>query len=289
VDTALYFPYIRVPESAWFTQVLLYWDDCASIVPENVQADDTEIGPYMSALIRAGLMKQMSPLEAISEGDVPFFELLETYVPPAESEPLRWTRMNFEKVNSNIFEALQSRGLARAIPGDYSWGAVEDGTANLYMAYLVGSVCRQNPGFYPVTDTKQALAALGPTTGSMATRLQELRYAAVTQALPVPSRPIPPMELASFKEEHGEQLRRLRLFLNGQLADLAEIDDTDILEAKIGWVLQSIRDDVARLHEQMTRRSWPRIVMVGVGGILASALSLALIIHADWLPAWVAR
>lgn len=29
----LYFPYISVPESAWFTRVLLYWDEVGSIVP----------------------------------------------------------------------------------------------------------------------------------------------------------------------------------------------------------------------------------------------------------------
>jgi hypothetical protein len=33
VDTALYFPYMKAPEDAWFTQILLYWDDAATIVP----------------------------------------------------------------------------------------------------------------------------------------------------------------------------------------------------------------------------------------------------------------
>ncbi|GAA4707227.1 hypothetical protein GCM10025781_27320 [Kocuria gwangalliensis] len=33
LETALYFPHIRVPKAAWFTQVLLYWEDVASIIP----------------------------------------------------------------------------------------------------------------------------------------------------------------------------------------------------------------------------------------------------------------
>lgn len=30
---ALYYPYIKVPESDWFTRVLLYWDVVGAIVP----------------------------------------------------------------------------------------------------------------------------------------------------------------------------------------------------------------------------------------------------------------
>ena len=26
METALYFPYIRVPETSWFTQILLYYE-----------------------------------------------------------------------------------------------------------------------------------------------------------------------------------------------------------------------------------------------------------------------
>jgi hypothetical protein len=29
----LYFPFIRVPESTWLTQMLLHWDQVCSIVP----------------------------------------------------------------------------------------------------------------------------------------------------------------------------------------------------------------------------------------------------------------
>jgi len=38
-NSVIYFPYIRVPESPWLTQMLLYWDQLSSIVPYDFIAD----------------------------------------------------------------------------------------------------------------------------------------------------------------------------------------------------------------------------------------------------------
>src|SRR5262249_48314870 len=37
MDRVLYFPYINVPRSEWFTRVLLYWDSIGCILPEESQ------------------------------------------------------------------------------------------------------------------------------------------------------------------------------------------------------------------------------------------------------------
>lgn len=29
----LYFPYINVPDTAWFSRMLLYWDEVGAIIP----------------------------------------------------------------------------------------------------------------------------------------------------------------------------------------------------------------------------------------------------------------
>ena len=44
METALYFPYIRVPETPWFSQVLLYWDAAAAIVPGGMQDYEAQLG-----------------------------------------------------------------------------------------------------------------------------------------------------------------------------------------------------------------------------------------------------
>jgi len=50
METALYFPYIRIPENAWFSQILLYWDRAATIVPREIQDDSGIVGRYMREL-----------------------------------------------------------------------------------------------------------------------------------------------------------------------------------------------------------------------------------------------
>jgi hypothetical protein len=50
VQNVIYFPYIRVPESEWFTRVLLYWKQVASIVPyEYIKS--SKLSKFMDALI----------------------------------------------------------------------------------------------------------------------------------------------------------------------------------------------------------------------------------------------
>jgi Family of unknown function (DUF6236) len=148
---------------------------------------------------------------------------------------------------------------------------VEKSTADLYMDYLVGSICRIK-GFWPVTDSSQTLADLAKPVDNTSSRLAELRYTTIMDALPVPSQPVPPMELARFKERHRDELRRLRIHLNGKLADLVTIDDEHLRRVKEESILQEIRDDVARLTEQMSKQRWPAIMFTGVAGVVAGGL-----------------
>jgi hypothetical protein len=295
METALYFPYIRVPETVWFTRILLYWDAAASIVPRHMRDYETEIGSNMKNLIKAGLVNPIPPgsgsAKATREYDERFLALLDAQeVTPIFTQnlqsnrremmlhPERWSRLHQEKGSFRLFKKLEDRGLA--VPrevGDYSeWWAVENRTAELYMPYLVGSICRQNRGLYPVTDSSDNIRSLtAPATADMATRLRELRYVAIREALPAPSRPVSVTELRSFRDSHGEELRRLRRYLNSNLVYLAEIDDDRDRHEMTQDVLQGIRDDVAVLTEQMKKRRWPKITLIGVGGLVGSALATA--------------
>jgi hypothetical protein len=277
MDTALYFPYIRVPETSWFTQVLLYWDRAASIVPYRMWGDENELGPYMSQLIKAGLV------QAIPAGEVPLREYLFDSIflddlpdPAYPTDTWRWTRLYSEKGSEYLFDTLMGRGLARPSHGD--WYEVEERTAGLYVAYLAGSFCGINHDMFPVTDKSEILAGLTQPIDNTASRLAEWRYATITQALPMPSHTVPPLELARFKEHYGDELRRLRTYLNGKLIDLATTDDEYALQVKKERILQEIRDDVARLTEQMSRRRWPRTILVGVGGVVAAGLTTGAVI-----------
>lgn len=61
VETALYFPHIRVPETSWFAQILLYWDQAAAIVPYSVSTDESTVGRYIIELAQARLVEFVYP------------------------------------------------------------------------------------------------------------------------------------------------------------------------------------------------------------------------------------
>src|SRR4051794_27082883 len=58
---ALFFPYIRMPDDAWTRKVLLYWDEVAAIIPEQVADDSDALDPFTSALLRQGIIRRRRP------------------------------------------------------------------------------------------------------------------------------------------------------------------------------------------------------------------------------------
>jgi hypothetical protein len=275
VDTALYFPYINVPEESWFTQILLYWDHAASIVPDTLIQNREELGPYTVELMDEGLVHSVAPrdvlrnMDAFSEG---FVELLATHRPPA-GIGIGAQLLHEEKMNRRVYQAMQERGVAQPLSDSGGWWMVEPTTAALYMGYLTGAMCGARRDLFPVTNSSEMVAFLAPPAPDMATRLQSLRYEVLSQALPAPSRPISAVQIKDFKEGHGDDLRRLRRFLSGQLAVIAEIEDPYLREARKDGIFQEIEDQVARLREQMSRRDWPRIIAVGIAGVAAAAIA----------------
>ena len=290
VETALYFPYMRVPETSWFTQVLLYWDGAAAIVPVSMNDREAQLGEYMKELVAARLAYLIPPNRGFrndtSEFDSRFLNMLGSLEIPdarrnytqARIDNWRWTRLHSEEATPGLFSELHYRGLAnhQGYNQDHTaeWWAVEPEVASLYMAYLVGSICRADDRLFPVTDSRSSLSNLiTPNKDTVTSRFRALRYTTITQALPVPSRLIPVAELASFKERYGDQLHRLQRHLNGQIVDLAVIEDDSLRSAKAESVIQEIQDDVAVLTEHMLKRRWPKVVLAGVGGLVASALA----------------
>jgi hypothetical protein len=301
METALYFPLMRVPETPWFTQVLLYWDKAATIDPRPFSSREWPLygpqwlPPYTYELVRAGLVQPLEPYKYIGADqgafDEDFLMLLEEQQQKRPSkfkrgsaarifgfEPLSTARIHRGKGSRHLFHELQNLGLAR--PATASWWEVEKLTANLYMAFLAGSICRENEGFFPVTDKVDALSGLSQPDDGMRSQFLALRYMAISQALPIPSEPVSASELASFKDRYGDRLHRLRCYLDEKLVDLAVIEDDFLRSVKMESVLQEIRDDVAVLTEQMSKRRWPRVVLVGIGGVLASALTVGTAIAA---------
>jgi hypothetical protein len=292
MDTALYFPYLRVPQTPWFTQVLLYWDKAASIVPQTLLNQPDDLDPYMRELADNQLLEYVWPDAELYQTwevfDSAFIELLEQQKPPVGE--LRYVRLHIDKMSRNLFEELRRRGRATLEGGpEYeTWWQVEEATAGTYMAYLACAMSAAREQrlraagvqgeMLPVTDQEQSLGTVAPAAADLIHGLAQLRYAAITEALPAPRGPVPPKQLRAFKEENSEALLRCRRHLDGKLADLAILTDPQLRQVKGAAISQEIEDDVARLHEQMNKKRWPGVVLVGFGGVMGAALATAAVL-----------
>ncbi|WP_203711426.1 hypothetical protein [Asanoa siamensis] len=61
MQAALYFPFINVPSTAWWTRTLLYWDRVGTIVPHSYRHEPENLGLHTLELIREGLLDQYPP------------------------------------------------------------------------------------------------------------------------------------------------------------------------------------------------------------------------------------
>src|SRR6201999_2462718 len=62
---------MRVPQSAWFTQVLLYWDQVGVIVPNYREVDHD---PYMRELREFEMLRYVSPQATVLSNEAVFQE-----------------------------------------------------------------------------------------------------------------------------------------------------------------------------------------------------------------------
>jgi hypothetical protein len=269
LDVALYFPYISLPQTAWFTHVFLYWDGLASVVPRQLFTDDPELTIFMRDLIKAGVIRQVRPDLAMLDRrnfEAGFLALLDASGLAESAQRRSWTRLNWEKASADVFDEIRARGLARR--DGTRWWVVEERAAGLYMTYLVGCICREEPDLVPVTDVEDRLAQLArPAVGSKAV-LDELVYATIQDVLPIPAVRVPFQDLRRFKDDHAEQLRSLRIHLTGKLAELVLIHDQVVRAAKLAEVQREIAESVTRLEEALNKRRWP--LMLGGAAALAS-------------------
>jgi hypothetical protein len=308
MDTALYFPYINPPQAPWFSQILLYWDQAAAIVPRSIR-DPANISREAVDLVNHRLLTYLDPevyphRQKFQQG---FLDAVRPslHIPPADDR--MFVKLHTGKMSQEMFASLRERGLARpADPGgDPGWWMIESTVANAYMAYLAAAMSGATPGMLPVTDRQRAIANLAEPDAvdprdpaerladaaepaeadeALDARLARLRYVLVRHALPAPSGPVPAQELRRFKDRHEDRLRRCRHHLDARLASLAKDDDPAHRTVQAAELLDAIHDNVEVLAAKMRQRRWPKVLLVGVGGVTSTALAVAGIVATGGAP-----
>lgn len=277
-DKVIYFPYIRVPENKWFTQVLLYWDEVGSIVPSEYIKHPERLGKYTGELVRAELVKPISPGSYIHE--VPRFEegflkLIEENQIIAERmfalEHRETVRIHVEKFSPLIYDLC---GMGLAQEAEDPWFEVERLTGDLYMAYLASVLGKsQDLMMEPITDRANSLSvySTSPENISHPTDiLSDLRIGVLEGILPAPAERIPVSELVKFKNLYFDLLSRFRRHVELSLIDIALIPDNNLRDEKVRLFKNELIDQIEEIREKMRERCWHRIVL----GTVAAAIPL---------------
>jgi hypothetical protein len=278
METALYFPYIEVPDSVWFTQILLYWNKAATIVPD-VMGAKVGLSRNMRELNDNGLLDFIAPtyplLGRLEKNLFDFLPGHQLFHPPGDRA---YTPMHREKMNDSIIYALCERGLARESDAFYGWYDVEETVAGTYTAMLAAAIAGErdaagNPTT-PTTDTPELLSYMGSPGDTPQEVFDRLRYQVIA-LLPVPAGPVPAADLVKFKEDHGEQLQHLRDDFDRRIISVAGISDEDLRTRNAEILTRDIQRQLKDLKKEMEARRWPQIVLLGVGGIAAVGLGVA--------------
>ncbi|AEG15373.1 hypothetical protein Desku_1806 [Desulfofundulus kuznetsovii DSM 6115] len=262
-NIALYFPFIQVPQTRWFTQVLLYWDEVASIVPFEFIYKPEALGPYMRELVKEGLVRQIFPQEYIQ--NVPrfsesFFEFLDN-TPIVRSIRnnfrFRYVEIHIEKL-SDIGRELCERGLA--YQKNSSWYFVEENTAIYFMTYLAFVLGQVEHNFIPVTDYLKNIQIhhmkINKKNLNRMIAKNNFIIDFVESILPAPSTSVSPYQIAEFKGRYRDELRRFRQRLESLFINISSIADNSLRQEKIKLARQNFKEEIEELISKMNANRW---------------------------------
>lgn len=280
MNNALYFPFISVPESSWFTRILLYWDQVGSIIPFEFVNAPERLTNYTRNLLTDGLLTQIHPgqhvwqIPRFKDAFVAFIESL----PKADIDQRRQAlqkhstyRVHTEKMQG-IAEYFIHAKLANEV--DSSWCDVESKTAREFMVYLAALLGKlEDIQSTPVTDTSANLDAFllaSQSTARVEARLAPLRTVVLEQLLPVPEQPVPSHKLLSFKQKHGAQLRQFRHSIEQEISNIADMSDSDLQKHRLENVIAEKRDQVEEITAHLSEGGLGDIVFSRVCAVIAA-------------------
>lgn len=277
MSQAIYYPYIQVPNSSWFTRTLLYWDTVGAIVPYEYIEHPEALGDYMCALVRENLVAQVIPgqyLWKVPRFEASFLDYVDAKAPRRLAPTASWQRVHMEKLQG-IGDDLCRRGLARweDRAGYSPWYVIEPDTAHDFMTYLA-AVLGSIPGgpFVPVTDDVDCLRPFRPSAPSVARRAP-IREIVVSRLLPSPTVTIEPARLAAFKEKHVTELRDFRREIERRISEWARIENDADREIAIEEGVSEFQDRVREVAAMMERARWRCLDFGGLCAIVGSGIT----------------
>jgi hypothetical protein len=286
-ENVLYYPYIRVPNNAWFTRVLLYWDSVGSIVPYEYADHPERLGQYMQSLLTEGLVKQIFPGSYIYK--VPrfvdaFIETAEEYKRNLQGRTRRLlnhttsSRVHMEKLD-DLGPKLCRMGLAKE--AGYPWYDIHSQLANKFMAYLAG-ILSSLPDIHsrPITDEREQLEIYESPGNYRSVILEEL--------LPAPNESVTATELAHFKAKNQKYLITFRNEIELFILHVASVPDHELRNKMVDRFITKTKNDIDGLIELMKSQGWQNISLGRFLSYAAAGVTLADAIATGGLLATIA-
>jgi hypothetical protein len=273
-ENAIYFPYIVVPKSNWFVNILFYWDDVFSIVPAEVLRYPERLGFFMQALLTEELVKFAQPqhyfwkVDHFAEG---FEQLLinNNIQKFPDLDKVRTFTIHMEKMGE-VKSILFERGLCRdsSKRDGYGWLDVESKTASIFMGYLamkLGFLPEFNAD--PITDKKKHFSgflSIAERTPRQI-RTPSIRQQILNEILPAPE--ISDIrdrnsvqtfidKLKKFKIDHKEHLFKFRRKVEDEVFLIAKeqnsADRKELLERSI----QRLKEDRDSIVDLISSNGW---------------------------------
>lgn len=271
-SNALYFPYIELPDEAWTSRVLLYWDKLSSIVPMDYVDEPSRFSGHMLTLVREGLVEQVIPahyLYQVNYFEENFIRYIEHRLPRMRHMRLtlrqRRDRIHVEKLGK-LPHWLQENGLAEQ--DGYPWMLVDDWVARAFMAYLASSLGGiKEVDAAPITNDVGISRLFGAVSHNVNTEREFL----LGRLLPMPKEKPSISSLIKFKEKHGHLLPPFRERIELLSRELGTIRDTHQRLARAEVVINELKESVQEIEAAM-KVNWKHITfgtfvpLLGAGG-----------------------
>lgn len=278
MSRAIYYPYIRVPDSPWFTRTLLYWDQVGAIVPYEYLENPESLGSHMAGLVREHLVTQVVPgmhLWKVPRFEAAFLDHLDRRGAPPSSTSENWPNVHMEKLRG-VADELCQRGLAHKDDSSpYSpWYRIQPEIADEFMAYLaavLGQIPEEDE-FVPVTDQVHQLNPFRPRAPSIGRRAP-IRELVIRKLLPSPLGGIEPPRLAEFKAEHGSELREFRREIENRISQWTLIENDADRTVAVEEGVRELQERINEVAATMQRAGWPRLDFGGLCTIVGSGIA----------------
>jgi len=277
-ENVIYFPYINLPNSNWFTNVLFYWDTVYSITPNEYVEYPMLLDAHSRTLVEEHLVKPIKPMDcihSIPDFNKNFLNFIDTQIlPQLGSNPIKncdTTRIHMEKLG-NLADELVERRIAEL--QQYPWYKVEKQTADQFMLYLASEFGKLSEiSAEPVSDDlihHKLLKIKNEGAGNFQFKMDEIRPLILDSILPAPTYFPDPRDIVAFKEEYHDELVNFRRDIETHLIYLANIEPEN-REHAISLFKTQKEKDIENIKKRMKSYDW-KINMCKFAGYSIAAL-----------------